>query len=77
MSECDREASIMRRLWPTGGLLRHGGLDMDLNMVRTEFMIKAEEGTLASVNTVINLRIPLDARNTSATGASLSSYKGL
>ena len=23
-SECDREASIMRRSWPTGGLLCHG-----------------------------------------------------
>jgi hypothetical protein len=23
VSECDREASIMRRPWPTGGLLRH------------------------------------------------------
>ena len=23
--ECDREASIMRRPWPTRGLLRHGG----------------------------------------------------
>jgi hypothetical protein len=21
--ECDREASIMKRAWPTGGLLRH------------------------------------------------------
>ena len=25
MSECDREASTMRRPWPTGGLLRQGG----------------------------------------------------
>ena len=25
VSECDREASIMRRPWPTRGLLRHGG----------------------------------------------------
>ena len=24
VSECDRESSIMRRPWPTGGLLRHG-----------------------------------------------------
>jgi hypothetical protein len=24
VSECDREALIMRRLWPTRGLLRHG-----------------------------------------------------
>ena len=23
--ECDREASTVRRPWPTGGLLRHGG----------------------------------------------------
>jgi hypothetical protein len=25
VSECDREASIMRRPWPTGGLLCRGG----------------------------------------------------
>jgi hypothetical protein len=25
VSECDREASIMTRPWPTGGLLRHWG----------------------------------------------------
>ena len=24
MSECDHESSIMRRPWPTGGLLLHG-----------------------------------------------------
>jgi len=24
VSECDRESSIMRRPWPTGGLLRRG-----------------------------------------------------
>ena len=39
-------------------------------------MTQAEEGTLAFVNTVMKLRIPLDAGNTSTTGPSLSSYKG-
>ena len=24
MSECNRESSITRKPWPTGGLLRHG-----------------------------------------------------
>jgi len=26
VSECDREALIMGRLWPNRGLLRHGGI---------------------------------------------------
>jgi len=25
VSECDLETSLMKRPWPTGGLLRHGG----------------------------------------------------
>ena len=27
VSECDREVLMMRRPWPTRGLLRHGGRD--------------------------------------------------
>jgi hypothetical protein len=35
VSECDREASIMGRPWPTGGLLRHAKTAQDvLNYVR-------------------------------------------
>jgi hypothetical protein len=52
------------------------GLDMELIVVRTEFVTQAEEGALAFVNTAMNLRVPLDAGNTSTTGPSLSFYKG-
>jgi hypothetical protein len=76
VSEYDREASITKRPWPAVGLLHHVGLDMELNIVRTEFVTQAEEGKLAFVNTLMNLRIPLDAGNTSTTGPSLSFYKG-
>ena len=27
VSDCDREAAIMKRSWPSGGLLRHGKIN--------------------------------------------------
>jgi hypothetical protein len=39
MSECDREASVMRRLWPSRGLLHHGGKNIPRKAVRSTYRI--------------------------------------
>jgi hypothetical protein len=36
VSECDREASIMRRPWPTGGLLRRKNISHVTRKLRSE-----------------------------------------
>ena len=38
VSECDREASIMRRPWPTRGLLRYGKNTAWYDMLRYKGM---------------------------------------
>ena len=60
-----------------GGLLPHGGVGYRINHGADWILLtQAEEGTLAFVNTVVNLRVLLDAGNTSTTAPSLSLLQG-
>ena len=59
VSECDREASIMRRPWPTGGLSRHIELVVSyiLNSLPTYAAKNTRKGNYHPIATV---NVPID-----------------
>jgi hypothetical protein len=65
VSECDREASIMRRPWPTRGLSRHGGggescafmISCTVHCVSAVFCVQCVQKHVTCVNPLMTKRI--------------------